>query len=285
MILDYQILKHHTINKITLVPQKYLHMIKDFDMHLALACFINKEGYEKYTEFYMGGKEGRKKDSFLILDNGVIEGDPIAFPNCLEIAKQINANEIVLPDVYKDSKATEAAIEEAVAFIENLSVFEKNRFQFMMVPQGKSFGEWLDSAQFLMNKYKDHKYIKTLGVPRHLQQLMDVNIRLYAIEELYNRMYTELLRYNIHFLGAGITTEELFEYDLRQYHKYLPPVRSVDSALAYVFAKENIPYAPDVFRPNFDPIDFKDGTCDDEELLSINIFNWRNSPPVRVVEG
>lgn len=279
MILDYNILEHHKINKITLVPQNYLHMIKEDDMHLALACYINREGYEKYTDFYTGGENGRKKDSYLILDNGVIEGDPISFPGCIEIAKQINADEIVLPDVYRDAAATEKAIEEAVQYIDSLSEFEKYKFSYMMVPQGKTLQEWLQCAQKLMEKYANDTFIEVIGIPRHLQRNeCDALARLYAITEIYNKMDSFIDRYKFHFLGTGLTAEELYEYDIEQFKRYMIPIRSVDSASAYVFAKEGIPYTADVLRPNFDPIDFKSGECD-ENLLGINIFNWRNMPP------
>lgn len=97
----------------SIVPQNLLDFTKNADIHMALACFVGEPEYRNYTEFF---QKKRKPDSFLIMDNGVIEGKPMPFEECIKRAELIDADEIVLPDVYKDHTGTYNAIKEAIEY-------------------------------------------------------------------------------------------------------------------------------------------------------------------------
>ena len=76
----------------SIVPQNLLDFTKNADIHMALACFVGEPEYRNYTEFF---QKKRKPDSFLIMDNGVIEGKPMPFRECIKQAEFIGADEIV----------------------------------------------------------------------------------------------------------------------------------------------------------------------------------------------
>ena len=58
------------------------------------------------------------------MDNGVIEGKPMPFEECVRRAELINADEIVLPDVYRDNHGTYDAVKEAIDYYVQNNMFD-----------------------------------------------------------------------------------------------------------------------------------------------------------------
>lgn len=249
----------------SIVPQNFLEMTAEANFHMALACFIGEEGYEKYTEFFRNRKEG----SFCVLDNGVIEGKPMPFAECVHRAELINADEIVLPDVYRDNHGTYEAVKEAIDYYVQNDMFD-NRFRLMVVPQGNSMEDWLDCAVNLLNDFGTH--ISTVGIPKHLiETCNERDGRLIAISNLYER-FPDLHEWDIHLLGCWKTPLEVLVCAKASEQGIIPHIRSCDSAIPYVYARNGLRFSDDD-RPDTDPIDFKKGHCD-KTILLYNLCSW-----------
>ena len=216
----------------SIVPQNLLYFTKNADIHMALACFVGEPDYRNYTEFF---QKKRKPDSFLIMDNGVIEGKPMSFAECVKRAEFIGANEIVLPDVYKDHIGTYNAIKEAIEYALKYNFFGY-RFRFMAVPQGDSMEDWLACAEEIIRDFG--MYISTIGIPKHLvDTCKERDARLIAISNLHDKV------------------PNLGEWDIH-----------------LVYARNGMRFSDDD-RPDTDPIDFKKGHCN-KILLAYNNAAW-----------
>ena len=249
----------------SIVPQNFLHLTEQSDFHMALAHLIGKEGYEEYTSFFKNRKEG----SFCILDNGVIEGNPMDIETIIERAMTIKADEIVLPDAYKDVTKIIRLVDNAIKVL--IQRFGENNwpFKLMVVPQGDSEERWLSCATILLSTYG--AYINTIGIPKHLIDTVGVrDARLYAISNLAERI--DLEGFDIHLLGCWKTPLEVLMISKASEQCIIPTVRSCDSAIPYVYARNGLRFSDDD-RPDKDPIDFHRGHCS-EMLLKYNIMAW-----------
>ena len=251
----------------TIVPQNFLDITSEAKMHMALAHLVGEPEYEVYTEFYKNRKEG----SFCILDNGVIEGSPMPIETIMDKAEIIKANEIVLPDAYKDKNKTIDMVDDAMRKI--AARFEGNQIKpygLMVVPQGDSMDSWLICAEHLINKWGDH--IDTIGIPKHLIDTCgERDARLFAISNLAD-LNPNLSQFNIHLLGCWKTPLEVLTIAKASEQGIIPRVRSCDSAIAYVYARNGLRFSDDD-RPDKDPIGFKCGHCN-KTLLTYNVLAW-----------
>lgn len=250
----------------SIVPQNFLDITKEANIHMALACFVGEKGFSEYTNFFL--KE-RKPDSFLIMDNGVIEGKPMPFGECIRRAELINADEIVLPDVYKDNHGTYNAVKEAIEYYIDNNMFN-HRFRLMVVPQGNSMEDWLDCAVNILTHFGE--YIATVGIPKHLvDTCKERDARLLAISNLEDRI-PNLHEWDIHLLGCWKTPLEVLVCAKASEQGIIPTIRSCDSAIPYVYARNGLRFSDDD-RPDTDPIDFEKGHCD-KTILLYNLCSW-----------
>lgn len=250
----------------SIVPQNFLELTAEADFHMALAHLVGEPGYEVYTEFF----KYRKRGSFCILDNGVIEGSPMPIDTIIEKAEMIRANEIVLPDAYKDKDKTLEMVDTSMRKL--LSTFGENQWPFalMVVPQGDSKEEWLACAELLINKWG--KYIDTIGIPKHLiDTCNERDARLFIISDLAD-MNLDISKFNIHLLGCWKTPLEVLTIAKASEQGIIPTVRSCDSAVPYVYARSGLRFSDDD-RPDRDPIEFQCGHCN-KTLLIYNILAW-----------
>lgn len=85
------------------LPIKYLNYSKhfDFDFIIASTCLE----YPEYMEYFMDARNTYSR--FTILDNGAFEtGEAIEDKKYIELARKLQPNVLVVPDVYKDNVAT-----------------------------------------------------------------------------------------------------------------------------------------------------------------------------------
>lgn len=254
-----------------IVPQQFMGLISQDDMHMALAQLINEEGMEAYTSFY---KNGRKNYSYLILDNGAAEGKTMPIEMIVDKAELIRASEIVLPDAYRDARGTLKLHEEAIDYLlQRYDGAENIPFKLMAVPQGSNKEEWIACAKTLLTTYRD--IIDTVGIPKHLIDTFENRDgRLEALALLDQETDFNIRDYEIHLLGCWKTPLEVLVVAKAAEQGDIPMVRSCDSAIPYVYARAGLRFDDDD-RPDSDPIDFKGGTCD-EMQLAINLNDWRN---------
>lgn len=259
------------INMIGIVPQKHLDLIRNDAMHMVLAQEFGEPGMEAYTHFYT---EEIKYHAYTILDNGAAEGKPMPIEDIVKKAELLHASEIVLPDAYMDSEKTLQWHSEALGYLQSYyGSYQEIPFNLMIVPQGKTNDEWIACAKSLILKYGD--VIQTIGIPKHLIKTLDNrDARLMVIDELNNDPEIDLAEFNIHLLGCWKTPLEVLTIAKVAKQGDIPPVRSCDSAIPYVYARNNKRFEDDD-RPDFEPIDFYNGTCDPQQL-EINLQDWRN---------
>jgi len=252
----------------SIVPQNYLDMTAESDFHMALAHLVGKAGFEKYTAFFTN----RKKGSFCILDNGVVEGEPMTIADVVDRAILIHADEIILPDVLKDAEATMRDTMNALDYLkERFGSLDALPFKLMVVPQGRDEEDWLQCAKYMVRNLPIH----TIGIPKHLNETCGRRDgRLYAISDLGDLVGAELTNNSIeiHLLGCATTPLEVLTIAKASEQGIIPEVRSCDSAIPYVYARNNLKFS-DSDRPDKEPIDFKLGCCN-EMLLAYNILAW-----------
>ena len=240
----------------TILPTHYLPLIEDTDYHMCLAHLIGKD--EKYTEFYK--QIGKDSSKYLIMDNGVVEGDQRPITEIVKKAIYVNANEIILPDVMLDKDATLEKSYDALQYI-------KDNFplKIMAVPQGKTIDEWLDCAITMIDWDID-----CLGIPKVLTKLGGRDARLEVLKMLGNK--TRGL--DIHLLGCWNSSIELTMIASAELNREVRPIRGVDSVLAYVYSREGL-LISDADRPA-GYVDFSAHDVE-EDLLKRNIFLWQMS--------
>lgn len=122
--------------------------------HMALSHLILES--EEYRDFYLRMSE---RGDFVSVDNGVVEeGEALPIQKVLEAAHAVRAKEVVLPDVLYDGAASYRAIWHALDYLKTYRCIRD--FQWMAVPHGKTFREWLDCYLTLLRTEE----IGTIGI-------------------------------------------------------------------------------------------------------------------------
>lgn len=153
---------------------------------------------------------------YLILDNqhplteaNTSIGTVHDFSNLINVATRLNANEVIIPDVLHDRRAT---LDNAYAFFE---YGQPKFFNYMFVPQGKDHIEWLECLTGFCGTEMFYS-VKTIGVPKWLGALR------------WKVLASIPKHFEVHFLGCATGWGEL------EYH---PRIRSWDTSLMYAAAQ------------------------------------------------
>lgn len=81
----------------TILPTKYLGMREDGQYNMCLAHLMDRPAYRDFF------REQSRKGFFVLMDNGVVEtNEPLKMEELIEIAEDIGATEMVLPDAIRD---------------------------------------------------------------------------------------------------------------------------------------------------------------------------------------
>jgi hypothetical protein len=152
------------------------------DYHLLLPSLSSTSA--AYRQFY----QERATIDYLMLDNGIAEGNRIDFAHQLVAAKVLNVQEVVLPDVMKDMDRTLSAVAQAF-----YPAFEQRRhFRYMLVAQGSSIIDCASTVERAMNMFPG--MVHTIGIPRHiLSRHPDARLMLAARLQRFGKQ--------IHLLG------------------------------------------------------------------------------------
>jgi hypothetical protein len=248
----------------TILPTAYLHLIDGQPYHMALAHLIGKD--IEYTEFY---KRQVDKGAYVILDNGVIEGDQQSIEDICERAELIGAQEIILPDVFLNMAETLDKSFEAFQYVKQ----NYPNLKIMAVAQGETLTEWLECAEELITWDID-----CLGVPKVLVKLGGRDARLQVLatlkDTILRRQKSTTNKLDIHLLGCWETPLELTMAAKAEQTKQIPTIRGCDSAIAYVYTHNGLLISEDE-RPS-GAVDFAN-TNADIELLTKNIHIWEQS--------
>lgn len=142
-----------------------------------------------YADFY---KRAKMNGCFTIVDNGAAEAEdePMSFSKLVYAAEYIDADEIVLPDVLRNSEETLRRTCDTTV----LRMVPPRRR--MIVPQGDSWQEWTaclkDMRLFLGDDFA------TIGLPKHLERLSGG--RGHALSHIVEHGLH--LRHHVHLLGV-----------------------------------------------------------------------------------
>jgi hypothetical protein len=158
-----------------------------------------------------------KRGHFSIIDNGAAEGDQLPFEQVVTVANQVGADEIIMPDVLFDGKATLKATTDPTA----LSMVPPIRR--MVVPQGNSWEEWEECLVSLLMTID----FASIGLAKHLERLEGG--RAYASKVIHKHALD--LNHNIHLLGVWASPYDEITCE------YACNIRGIDTGAAIAYAQ------------------------------------------------
>lgn len=240
----------------TILPQNLTSQTINSRFHMALAHLLDQPGYEEYSAFFK--KVGKIPGRFVMMDTGLIEGDARPVEELVDKAKRYNVDEMVLNDVFMKKEETLVTSAAALEYVKK----HHPSVRTMAVPQGNGVLEWIECAKEMLTWDVD-----TIGIPKVLTNLDGPHARLWALEEIQAFIGNK----DIHLLGCWETPLELTVIENYTAQNKIKPVRSVDSVIAYAYAKEGLRISDDN-RPQ-GVINFRKGECD-PYLLRENITTW-----------
>lgn len=157
-------------------------------------------------------------DMHLIIDNGVTElGKPLPFAQLWHIASEVWANEVVLPDAYKDAGTTVMYVQDALERIDELGA---PPFDCMAVVHAQN----LDDLFRDLKEWSKHSAIKVLGIPKHqTTSRYWPRGRISILNAIQSRRFQQ--RFDVHLLGVWRDMREI-----QTIARGFPWVRSVDTS-------------------------------------------------------
>lgn len=206
--------------KVALIPPRGLeNYVLQSRFHLALAIPVLMR-HKVYVDTY---KRAARLGDYVILDNGLAEGMPAAAETIIEVAKTMQAKEVVLPDAMRSTTQT---LNLSRAFLANNPTLLGSGARLMGVTQGET---WQDLLRAVAG-FAEMPAVGTLGIPRHLLTTTDRSaIRI----DLANWIADNFPgRFKLHLLGTNVT----WLAEVYCVKKYAPHVRSVDSSLPFNYA-------------------------------------------------
>ena len=199
---------------INIFPLGNLCMEYSQSMHMYLTHMVEK--YPAYAQVAL------EAPGYKILDNSLIElGGTVSIQRLIEAAVTINADEIILPDVFQNGVATIKSVKESLQYLVSEWPNRNWPFKLMAVAQGSTIEEWYDCYLQLL----DSPDVDVIGIPKVLAK-MHPQGRPYFVNELCNPFAKPH-----HLLGVWYSLSELMEYN----HPEL--IRSCDTVILGYMAK------------------------------------------------
>ncbi len=158
--------------------------------HLVLPHLFQEK---RYRDFYR--KRSREGD-YIILDNGAAEDLEFGHKHLHTIAESVGAAEIVVPDALGHANDT---IAKGLAF----SRYTRTGYRYMMVAQGTTVNECVNTIDFIVNQCG---YVTAIGIPRLLNH-EDRHARFKVAKFIEARGYDLALEF--HYLGADKHLDEV----------------------------------------------------------------------------
>lgn len=177
----------------------------------------------------------KDRESYKLIDNGCYEfNKSMDFQELLKVAELIDADEVILPDVMFDARAT---IEGAFAALS--TVKRKKQFNFMAVCQGASMEDYCECLQV----FEQIPEVTTIGIPKKfMRTVYDSPVECAKARNEFARYVASRSNKQIHLLGLCDAFTELEGMgDL---------VRSCDTSLAVELIKAHrfaeVKWRPDI---------------------------------------
>lgn len=196
-------------------------------MHMFLTHLVEK--YKMYA------KVAQDVSGYKILDNSVIElGNAVSIERIVKAAEKIQADEIILPDVFMNCTSTIESTKRAIDSLYELYPRKKWSFKLMAVAQGATISEWYKCYKTLL----DMPEVDVIGIPKVLAT-MHPEGRPYFVNK-----YCDLNTKPHHLLGLWYSFTEFRRYN------NLEKIRSCDTSLLSYLIKNNLDIL-DVRSDNF----------------------------------
>jgi len=201
----------------------HLDLIGDKSYLLALAHLCR---HEKYVDFY----KNRPKDSYLILDNSLIElGSAVSLDFIYKTADTVSANEIVLPDSFLNTEETISLVEKSLPYIDK-------RYKVQAVSQGDTFEDW----QRCWDHFSAISEIDCISIPKNTYLLGGRNKCMdYALANNKNNK-------EIHLLGLWRSNDEILSYTEEQKLR----IRGIDTVFSFHCTIDSLKLSEVVDRPS-----------------------------------
>lgn len=210
------------------------------DFHLLLSHLLDEPNY------FVHYRKERDRGAYLVLDNSAHEhqvGDDAL--SLARWARDLSAQEVVVPDALEDSTATvERAVLAHEVWHEGDSTIMVNLDPALMyVPQGNCYSDWQECLQelttihlFAAKKYRIRQDF-VIGVSKDYESWLGgiLGLLVNDIYPLRARLLQKGIRMQVHLLGWG---RHLWK--LEEIASVCPWVRSTDSAKPFVYALKNI---------------------------------------------
>lgn len=196
-------------------------------VHLVLAEHLDDE---RYLSFY---KYRRSVGDYVILDNGAHEHDePLPMQELMMRAIELGPNELILPDVQRESAKTQVATSKALIWL------RRNRDawgaatspKLQIVPQGKTMDEWTRCRDVQLSAVADCGFRSpVIGIAKHHQDLIAGGLQRLVASCAYGNGLN-----SVHLLGWPRELYAVREIKLM----FDSAVRSIDTARPFTFAKQ-----------------------------------------------
>lgn len=236
-----------------IVSSDLLDLIDGRDFYMCLANIASKD--EHYCNFY---KQQVEKGAFVLLDNGAAESDQMTLDIMWSVIEKINPTEVILNDCLMDCDETIRRSTEALNFYKSKGF----KGQFMFVPQGKDFIDWVTCYNLM-----DKTDISTIGVSKFVTSGWNESKARFRCCSYLDATDKP----SVHLLGCHENINEVAEIA-----NNFTFIRSNDTAIAYIYAQAN-QLINDGDRPkgeiNFIKSDLNDKQV---ELLKQNIKTFDN---------
>lgn len=187
-----------------------------FHMALGLPMLMRRGTYRNMYQ------RAKVLGDFVILDNGIAEGQQVVGSLLKDYANTVRCDELVLPDVLDN---VSASVDATITFLRN----EWNitaKYHGMAVLQGTS----LKQLRSAVDRFAQYIPIKTLGIPRRLITVMDqLSIRI-DLAQWITEQYGA--RFEIHLLGTAPT----WPAEVKAAAQYAPQIRSVDTSMPFNYS-------------------------------------------------
>lgn len=220
-------------------PIPHLGQFATGGIHLLLSHLV--KAYPEYERHY---SERATAGDYLILDNSAHEfGVGNGMAELMAQARALGAEEVVVPDVLFDWRATVESAKAAVSWL-NSTPGKKawelaGRPRLMYVPQGDGRSQWARCLQKLMFAHQDldgEHGPPVIGISKDYYNLRG---SLAGLIDEFVREWYEFERADVHCLGWPTSL-----WDLADVARDHPWVRSTDSAKPFVYAKAGILLEP-----------------------------------------
>lgn len=201
----------------SIVPIKYCSWMYDNPRVMLLTHLV-----EKYPDYV---KEAlNHPNTYKILDNSLIElGASLDMERLVAAAEKVKANEIILPDVFKDGVATINKAKESIEWLKQHNLLGK--YKLNVVCHGYGETGW----EYCFNILNHMPEVDVISIPKVTSTWLLDNSRS-SLYYIFKKSHKE-----IHLLGVWYNLGEITSLGKESYGK----IRSVDTCLPFLDCVQN----------------------------------------------